>query len=139
MQGNSFKRSLAGSLALSALLAQGSAVHFLGLDSPKNSEPESVPKDLDKVPDDQPEGDEHPTRNGRKPVDITLHFINAAARHKLHNNEITLKQAMKEVPIYAGLDNRTYRQLKQNLKYARKVRSEAWMAKAAEIKGAAHV
>lgn len=133
------KNSLSLSIAASALLAQGSAVHFLGLDSPKNSEPESVPKDLDKVPDDQPEGDEHPTRNGRKPVDITLHFINAAARHKLHTKQIDMKQAMKEVPIYAGLDNRTYRQLKQNLKYARKVRSPEWMAKAAEIKGAAHV
>lgn len=138
MQGNSFKRSLVGSLALSALLAHGSAVHFLGLDSPKNSEPESVEKPPEPVLKST-EPEEHPTRNGRKPVDITLHFINAAARHKLHSKEITMKQAMKEVPIYAGLDNLTYRQLKQNLKYARKVRSEAWMAKAAEIKGAAHV
>lgn len=138
MQGNSFKRSLAGSLAMAALLAQGSSSQFLGLDSPKNSKPESVEKPPEPVLKST-EPEKHPTRNGRKPVDITLQFINAAARHKLHAKEITMKQAMKEVPIYAGLDNHTLRQLKQNLKYASKVRNPDWIARAAEIKGAVHV
>lgn len=132
------KRGLGMGLALAALAAVPAGANFSKSKSPKNSGEESVEKPPEPVLKST-EPEEHPTRNGRKPVDITLHFINAAARHKLHSKEITMKQAMKEVPIYAGLDNRTYRQLKQNLKYANKVRSPEWLAKAAEIKGVAHV
>lgn len=140
------KRGLGMGLALAALAAVPAGANFSKSKSPKNSGPESSSEPeilgIDVAPEEPQMAEASPMPERRKPgkkADITLHFINEAARRKLHAKEITMREAMREVTIYSRLDNRTRRQLVQNIKYAHKLGSPEWQARAAEIKGGAHV
>lgn len=74
----------------------------------------------------------------RAPSATRVHFKNAAARAKFLKGEMTpaeARQSMNEVEIRPGIDRRTLKQIRSNMKYAAKINNPDWVAEAARRKG----
>lgn len=72
------------------------------------------------------------------PVATRVHFKNEAARRKFAAGEMTTmqaKQSMNNVEVLQGMDMKTLKQLRSNMKYAAKINDPAWKAEAARRKG----
>lgn len=68
-----------------------------------------------------------------------VHFKNAAARAKFESGKMTpheAKQAVVEVPIRRGIDRKTLKQFRNDMKYAAKINNPDWQKKAEEIRAA---
>lgn len=59
---------------------------------------------------------------------LVNHFVNAAAKRMFLAGEIDAKDAFSRVKVYRGMDNKTFKRLQQNFKYAQKLASEEWKA-----------
>lgn len=65
---------------------------------------------------------------------VALHFVNEAARRKFAKGELSEKDAFSKVPVYEGMDNRTFKQIQNSVRYGEKLSSEAWKKKAEAIR-----
>jgi hypothetical protein len=65
---------------------------------------------------------------------VALHFVNEAARRKFAKGELSEKDAFSKVPVYEGMDNRTFKKTQNNLRYGEKLSSAAWKKEAANIR-----
>lgn len=84
-------------------------------------------------------GVEEVIREKPDPQEHVAHFVNAAKKAKFLSGKMLdseARLALTKVPVYRGMDNHTYKQMRQNFKYAQKIMSPAWQEEAARRKAA---